>query len=86
MIDASNQINDEYHVLSVGMEKGVSYVLGQGDPNQEKQGTGELPDTLCYALAGGVGQVGKINQGHRVGVNVHTGCAVHLSPKNACAC
>lgn len=81
VIDASNQINDEYHVLSVGMEKGVSYVLGQGDPNQEKQGTGELPDTLCYALAGGVGQVGKINQGHRVGVNVHTGCAVHLSPK-----
>ncbi|MDO5651519.1 MAG: DUF4105 domain-containing protein [Moraxella sp.] len=72
--DASDEHNDDHLVLHVGLEKGRSWVLGKG-----RVGTGDLPDTLCYLLGGGMGQVGKINEGYRVGVALNAGCIHHAS-------
>lgn len=76
IVDGSYQQTNEHRVLSVGGEYGSSWLIGKG-----KAGSGELPNTLCYGLAMGQGQIGRINNGFRIGVGVHTGCVHHLTPK-----
>ncbi|OOR92785.1 hypothetical protein B0181_01225 [Moraxella caviae] len=69
VMDASSAANDNHLVLDVRLEKGKSWTLGQG-----AAGTGMLGDTLCYALIGYGAQLGKLNQGYRVGGGLDLGC------------
>ncbi|ELA08011.1 hypothetical protein MOMA_05606 [Moraxella macacae 0408225] len=72
----NNQQANEHRVLSVGGEYGSSWFIGKGKAN-----SGELPNTLCYRLATGQGQIGKINQGFRIGLGVHLGCTHRFNSK-----
>lgn len=69
VIDGSDRNHDDHLVLHIGAETGRSWTVGQG-----AVGTGDLADTLCYALVGGMGEVGRINKGYRVGVSANVGC------------
>ncbi|MFC0820703.1 Lnb N-terminal periplasmic domain-containing protein [Moraxella marmotae] len=71
--DASDTANDDHLVLDVGMQKGKAWTLGQAAKN-----SGEIADTTCYALANGGVQLGRINQGYRIGVGANLGC-VHYA-------
>lgn len=70
--DASDESNDKHLVLDIYSQKGKSWTLGQ-----PKAQTGDMSDTLCYALAGAGAQVGKLNQGYRIGVRTTLGCVHH---------
>lgn len=72
--DGSDADNDDHLVVEARLEKGKSWMLGQGEA-----GTGRLSDSLCYALAGYGGQVGHLNKGYRVGAGVNLGCIHHVS-------
>lgn len=76
VMDASDGANDNHMVFDIRLEKGKSWILGQG-----KKDTGRLADTLCYAFGGYGGQVGYINKGYRVGAGVNVGCIHHASDK-----
>lgn len=67
--DASSVDNRDHLVLQAQMERGKSWLIGRASAN-----TGELADSLCYVLGGAGGQIGRLNQGYRVGVQVSAGC------------
>lgn len=73
-IDASNTDNRDHLVFQVQMEQGKSWIIGHARAN-----TGELADGLCYVLGGAGGQIGRLNQGYRVGVQVSAGCHHRVS-------
>ena len=75
-IDASDQANADHLVFNFRQEKGRSWVFGAAKTN-----VGDLPDTLCYTLGSWGGQLGRINQGYRVGAGVHMGC-IHYALDN----
>ncbi len=74
--DASSLENDDHLVMDNRIEYGRSWTLGKG-----ASGTGDLSDTLCYVFGGAGGQIGKINQGYRIGVGANAGCLHHVSDK-----
>lgn len=65
-VDASKH---QHQVLDIHVQQGRSVVLGR-----VKTPTGELPNAACYALAGGGGQFGRIDDGYRVGMRASVGC------------
>ncbi|WFF38146.1 DUF4105 domain-containing protein [Moraxella nasibovis] len=71
-IDASDWHNDTHTVLDARLQKGKSWAVGQG-----AKATGDLPDAVCYVLGGGGVQLGRVNQGYRVGVQTSVGCIHH---------
>lgn len=71
--DASDTSNQDHLVLDVGMQKGKSWNMGQ-----THAGSGEIADTTCYALIDGGVQVGRVNQGYRIGAGPVAGC-VHYA-------
>lgn len=72
--DASSTDNADHLVFNAKVERGKSWVLGKAPA-----GTGDLADTLCYVFGGVGGQLGRINQGYRVGVGVLAGCSHRVS-------
>lgn len=72
--DSSSRDNHDHLVFNTQIEYGKSWVIGQAEPM-----TGELADTLCYVLGGAGGQLGRVNQGYRAGVQVLAGCHRRLS-------
>ena len=74
--DASSLENGDHLVMDNRIEYGRSWTLGRG-----ASGTGDLSDTLCYVFGGAGGQIGKINQGYRIGVGATAGCLHHVSDK-----
>lgn len=76
VVDASHKDNDEHLVLSVGGEYGYSVSFGKTPKN-----TGQMPNTLCYALGTGTAQVGKLDKGQRFGMGIHAGCVHHISER-----
>ncbi len=76
VIDASDSNNERHRVASFGAEYGASWLLGKG-----KVGTGEVANTLCYALGDVQGQAGRIHKGYRVGLAMHAGCVNYVNDK-----
>lgn len=74
-IDASHAANEDHLLLNASIQKGKSWALGQA-----RADTGEIADTVCYALADGGVQLGRINQGYRLGVGAVMGCVHYASP------
>ena len=74
--DASSPDNGDHLVMDNRIEYGRSWTLGKG-----ASGTGDLSDTLCYVFGGAGAQIGKINQGYRIGVGASAGCMHHASDK-----
>lgn len=72
--DASGADNSDHLVMDNRIEYGRSWTMGKG-----ASGTGDLADSLCYVLGGVGAQIGKINQGYRVGVGANMGCIHHAS-------
>lgn len=75
-VDASSPENADHLVLNTTIEKGKSWTLGQAP-----HGTGDLADTLCYVFGQASGQLGKVNQGYRVGVGMSAGCSHRASER-----
>ncbi len=80
VIDASNPANDDHLVLDVGYQKGLAWSVGL-TPHIGNQVSAEISDTVCYVLAGGVVQAGRINQGYRVGIEPVAGCVSHFNER-----
>lgn len=72
-IDASNKANHHHLVLDVDMKTGKSWNFGQ-----VRQNSSELANTTCYILVGGGTQIGRVNQGYRIGLGADLGC-VHYA-------
>ncbi len=73
VVDASDNHNDDHHVLHVSKEWGKSYVFGKTN------GAGQMPNGLCYGFVAAMGQVGHINKGYRVGAGLNVGCLYHIN-------
>ncbi len=74
--DASSTANEDHLVMDLGIQKGKSWALGQA-----RAGSGEIADTVCYVLADGGAQVGRINQGYRLGLGAVAGCVHYATPR-----
>lgn len=74
--DASSPDNPRHLVLAAGMQRGKSWAIGHAE-----RGTGQIADTICYVLGGGRVQLGRLNQGYRVGVDGSIGCIHHANDK-----
>lgn len=72
--DASNKDNADHLVFNLRAEKGKSWLMGVLPTN-----TGDLSNTMCYVFGGAGGQLGKLNQGYRIGVGISAGCAYRVS-------
>lgn len=76
VVDASNEQNDTHLVADIALQKGKSWTLGT-----PKAQTGDMADTVCYVLGGATTQLGRVNQGYRVGVQLNTGCIHHQTDR-----
>lgn len=69
LMQAVDVSGSQHKVLDVHVQQGRAVALGQ-----VKTPTGKPPNTACYALVGGGGQFGRVDDGYRVGVRASTGC------------
>lgn len=69
LMQAVDVSGSQHKVLDVHVQQGRAVALGQ-----VKTPTGKPPNTACYALVGGGGQFGRIDDGYRVGMRASVGC------------
>ncbi|MFA9486296.1 MULTISPECIES: DUF4105 domain-containing protein [unclassified Moraxella] len=75
-VDASDEQNDTHLVADIALQKGRSWTLGK-----PKAQTGDMADMVCYVLGGTGGQIGKVNQGYRMGLKFSAGCIYHQTDR-----